>query len=179
MNLQSLMSVGTVQMPVPPRRRICLLLKISSWTAQKLEASAGLRAAAGTSQPLLQDRRCFSVPEHPRPGGHRDGEPQCRLDGKVHEDQPGLEVTLSSSKPRRIRSLSGQLVQSWKLTLQVNQPVEFLHHLPFTAFSTEEQTLMLSLLSCRRGEILASSHSCLVLFLCFSSYPDDYPALLL
>lgn len=46
MNLQSLMSVGTVQMPVPPRQSICLLLEISSWTAQKLES---LRTAQGCS----------------------------------------------------------------------------------------------------------------------------------
>lgn len=46
-------------------------------------------------------------------------------------------------------------------------------------FSTKEWTLMLSLPLCHRGEILASGHSCLVLFLYFCSYPDNYLALLL
>lgn len=46
-------------------------------------------------------------------------------------------------------------------------------------FSTKERALMLSLPLCHRGEILASGHSSLVLFLYFCSYPDDYLALLL
>lgn len=50
-------------------------------------------------------------------------------------------------------------------------------------FSAKERTLMLSLPSCHRGEILASSHSRLALslfiFVLTQPSPDDYPALLL